>query len=822
LSWGTAYRFLQDALMYAADPGHGVNEIRVAQGVYTPDRDDVSPTGTGDRAASFSMSNGVTVAGGYAGFGAPNPDERDVEQYETVLSGDLAGDDDLIADDSCCVPHSGPGCAGACEEVVCGYSPYCCEVAWDAMCVAKALTFCELSCPELETNSFHVVNGAGTDPSAVLEGFTVTAGYANLPPDDSGGGLYAPGGSPTVCRCRFRRNFAEEGGGGDFGDGAPTIESCAFVENTAFSGGALHADEGWPLILDSTFSGNGGFVGACIRDDYGLVSVVGSVFADNSADQGGVLYEHGGLHNFTGCTFVGNYADYQGGAIFCLSGEIELQQCRFVGNTAGGGGGAIRIGNGTPLITNCLFNGNRVTESFADGGAIRIDGLWSAGAQIANCTITNNSAGAMGGGVYIDDEPVTMTNCLLWGNTDSGGNAESAQVFVEIDGGLYMTYSCVQGLTGALGGYANFGDDPLIADLAGPDAIPGTEDDDLHLTEGSPCVNRGNDRVGLDLGVFDLDGELRVQECDVDIGADETPFFASDCNANGIADACDLAEAMSTDCNDNGIPDDCDIAGGFSRDCNDNGLPDECDVQEDLYRVDDGTEDEIIQGNGGDLIWFNEFRSVSDNEVIVAIDICWGRIAEGTPTDLAVWVDPNDDGNPIDALLVTLVPDVPAMNPETGILNTIPIPPTFVGHTGEIFYVGAHIIDGGGDYPASVDQTQPLRRRSWAVIGDNLHQLWNNVIPPVILDDDCPACAGNWLLRARRIASGDADQNGIPDECDQCPWDLDASGDVGVNDFLVLLAQWGDDPGGPPDFDGDGDVGVGDFLELLASWGSCP
>ena len=55
-----------------------------------------------------------------------------------------------------------------------------------------------------------------------------------------------------------------------------------------------------------------------------------------------------------------------------------------------------------------------------------------------------------------------------------------------------------------------------------------------------------------------------------------------------------------------------------------------------------------------------------------------------------------------------------------------------------------------------------------------------------------------------------------------CPWDLDGNGDVGIEDFLALLAAWGTDPGGPPDFDGDGDVGITDFLELFANWGPCP
>ncbi|MHC4318997.1 MAG: hypothetical protein ACYS1E_06625 [Planctomycetota bacterium] len=57
--------------------------------------------------------------------------------------------------------------------------------------------------------------------------------------------------------------------------------------------------------------------------------------------------------------------------------------------------------------------------------------------------------------------------------------------------------------------------------------------------------------------------------------------------------------------------------------------------------------------------------------------------------------------------------------------------------------------------------------------------------------------------------------------CD-CPWDLDDSGDVGVVDFLALLAAWGPNPGHPADFNCDGNVDVLDFLTLLANWGPCP
>ncbi|MHC4087993.1 MAG: hypothetical protein ACYSU5_22725 [Planctomycetota bacterium] len=47
----------------------------------------------GDRTATFQLINGVAIYGGYAGFGEPNADARDIELYETILSGDLAGND---------------------------------------------------------------------------------------------------------------------------------------------------------------------------------------------------------------------------------------------------------------------------------------------------------------------------------------------------------------------------------------------------------------------------------------------------------------------------------------------------------------------------------------------------------------------------------------------------------------------------------------------------------------------------------------------------------------------------------------------------------
>ncbi|MHC4785510.1 MAG: choice-of-anchor Q domain-containing protein [Planctomycetota bacterium] len=52
-----------------------------------------------------------------------------------------------------------------------------------------------------------------------------------------------------------------------------------------------------------------------------------------------------------------------------------------------------------------------------------------------------------------------------------------------------------------------------------------------------------------------------------------------------------------------------------------------------------------------------------------------------------------------------------------------------------------------------------------------------------------------------------------------CPADLDGDSVVRIQDFLVLLANFGSS--GPGDIDGNGTVDVQDFLLLLAAWGPC-
>jgi hypothetical protein len=86
-SWADAFNDLQDGLAATWSD----DEIWVAQGIYKPDEGvGITP---GDRTATFHLKNGVTIKGGYAGFGEPDPNARDIDAYKTILSGDLLGND---------------------------------------------------------------------------------------------------------------------------------------------------------------------------------------------------------------------------------------------------------------------------------------------------------------------------------------------------------------------------------------------------------------------------------------------------------------------------------------------------------------------------------------------------------------------------------------------------------------------------------------------------------------------------------------------------------------------------------------------------------
>jgi len=478
--WQTAFRYLQDALWVAQT----ADEIRVAGGLYKPDRDEAGKVQPGDRAASFAFTAPIRLVGGYAGLADPrNPDRRDLVRFETVLSGDLKGDDQP------------------------GFVNY-------------------------QDNADHIVSMGGYVFGALLEGVTLTAGNART---GEGGGAISrrstSEGEATIRSCRFLRNRSEAYlGGGAIAwyskwETVLTIENCYFADNLA----TVHAGAMWIYrarltMTDCEFVRNraaliGGAVWWPERSSWATPAVIGRCrFHDNEAGTGGALVLGDRGQAVINCEFQANRAAANGGAVCVSYGEADLVNNTFIGNAAGEAGGALFVLNDVGFgwdtevrAVNCMFSGN---ATGGDGGACAQTTMRERQvlSSYVHCSFAGNTAQGKTGGIISSGKvELTISNSTLWGNRDAGGSGESAQVSKDLTTGLSINYSSVQGWTGQFGGAGNHGKDPRFLDPLGPDGIPGTPDDDLRLDHRSPCIDAA-DNTAVPPDTYDLDGDGNTVE----------------------------------------------------------------------------------------------------------------------------------------------------------------------------------------------------------------------------------------------------------------------------------------------------------------------
>jgi hypothetical protein len=455
-SWADAYPYLQDALADANDSATPV-EIRVGQGTYKPDRGGAMTRG--DREATFQLINGVTLKGGYAGFAQPDPDARDIGNYETILSGDLAGND-----------AEGRDLANE---------------------------------PTRSDNSHHIIRTSEFCSDTVLDGLTITGANANGSsyPDDSGGGMLCNS-NTTLLNCTFTSNFAVTGGGMSCFKCSMTLTNCAFLHNSAQSGGGIYNQSS---RLEPVPKGNGhSGDGVDVQDTNPEVAVTDCTFTQNSAENGGGMYNvgadplltncafknngGGGMYNrmanptLTDCVFNGNvgfgmhnyhsspmltdctFEDNCGGGMHNhIDSDPTLRNCTFTYNFGAQGGG---MGNfkSNPALRHCTFRGNRAvgdTNVVADGGAMynyvsspllskcvfsgnsadQGGGIssWHGSPTLANCILTGNLAGQHGGGLYNNNAMSKLINCTFCNNRASTG----ASVYSNMSRNLAKSYSGV-------------------------------------------------------------------------------------------------------------------------------------------------------------------------------------------------------------------------------------------------------------------------------------------------------------------------------------------------------------------------------------------
>lgn len=233
-------------------------------------------------------------------------------------------------------------------------------------------------------------------------------------------------------------------------------------------------------------------------------------FMGNLARSGGAIFADAGSDlTLRGLVLIGNRAvDVGGGALHSRNSAPSLTNVFMARNTAPFGGALYNDGS-SPTVVNAVFSANQATNV---GGAILNQN--ASNLHLVNATLHANGAVIRGGGLYNLGSQPTLINVILWGNTAP----QQAQVSDDITATTTITTSLVQG---GWSGVGIIDADPRFVDADGVDNISGTADDDLRLQSTSPALNVGAN-AALPGGVTtDLNGQPRIVQGVVDLGAYE-------------------------------------------------------------------------------------------------------------------------------------------------------------------------------------------------------------------------------------------------------------------------------------------------------------
>ena len=186
------------------------------------------------------------------------------------------------------------------------------------------------------------------------------------------------------------------------------------------------------MTLTKGAGNNGGAI-----SNGGILTLTNMNFVENVTNSGGAIYNSGngttsGVLNVVGCTFTNNQTtgtniNGDGGSAIenNSDGKVTISNSTMAGGITKGGGGAIR-NEGVMEISDTIIE-NHTSGSFGNGdgaGAIYSTGQLT----LTNCIIRGNTAGGgTNGGGLINEGQMTLIGTVVSGNTATG----------EYGGGIY-------------------------------------------------------------------------------------------------------------------------------------------------------------------------------------------------------------------------------------------------------------------------------------------------------------------------------------------------------------------------------------------------
>lgn len=301
------------------------------------------------------------------------------------------------------------------------------------------------------------------------------------------------------------------------------VANGTYVENISFNGKAITVLSSYGpgvTIIDGnqadrvvTIDSNSGV--ACSLQGFTLTN-------GNTSGRGGGLFSDGDSPLIKGNIIYGNTATNHGGGVACQGGAPQLLDNIIHTNTSldkDGGGLYLRYESNDNVFANNIIYNNTADKR---GGGVLLRGTEPL--YLTNNTIFGNTAGTRGGGVCcIFTYEVVMNNTILWDNSGSNG----PEMWIDGDPSrtttLTINYSDVDGgqsnVVVAPDGVLNWGAQMMDADPLFKDSANG----DFHLLASSPCVDAGDNGAIPTEVTSDFEGDERIRNGIVDLGADEQP-----------------------------------------------------------------------------------------------------------------------------------------------------------------------------------------------------------------------------------------------------------------------------------------------------------